>query len=1008
MKNQSRFLSSGWPKATTLLPVAVAALGLGFVSLTVAPPAAAAETAAQAPAQQGLVTIKGVVYGPDGEPLPGVLVSQKGTSYNTATNADGQYTLNVQAGGTIEYSYIGFKKVQWTAKAGTHDVTLEDDNTLDEVVVVGYGTVRKVDLAGSVAVLDDKQFSAQPVTSVSEVLQGRVSGVNVVSDGIPGGSVRITIRGANSINKSNEPLYVVDGLVRESGLDGINPDDIKSMQILKDASSTAIYGSRGANGVVIITTKKGSVGSGQLTLDVSYGWQKATKLPKQTSAQMYAQKLVEYGGIAEFDLQDYLNGTDKGIDWNDEVFGTGSVQNYKVVFSKGTEAAQFYVSGNYMKHEGIVLNSQHERYSARLSGSADVTKWLNASADISLSHGQGHGVGEFNMSGYNPLWIAFNSSPTMKMKNAEGVYNMDPYCTIQNNAVGVLKSPNQRRADIVNAHLDLRFKLLPGLTFTTSNGLDYYNFYGYGQTLKNESPTTVGGMSNNNNNRYLLQSSNNFTYINTFAEKHNLTATAVWEATKSQTRRMGIAGSNLSSESVGWWNVNNAANVTASNGFSEWSLLSGVGRVIYNYDNRYMLTGTIRADGSSRLSNKKWAWFPSVAAAWTISNEKFMESVSPVLNNLKLRASYGVIGNQDIAPYSTLSLMSQTTTYYGNNTPATGYWANLINDPNLKWERTHQVDVGLDFGFLNSRIDFTVDWYYKRTKDALLTTTLADYLGGSSYYVNAGEVSNTGIDLGINARIIEGGDWSWTTALNGSVLKNKVEKMTALDPILYSGSMQSIIVDASIIKEGEPIGTLYGFNWAGIDSEGYDTYYTADGKVTRNPASTDRVILGKSNPSFTMGWNNTVTYKNWSLNAFFTGQFGAKRINALRFARNSMIGNSRFVTDPDFWGEIGKTMPDPNVDNNQYIGNSSKWVEKADFFRLENITLGYDLRKAVTRFADIHLSFSVQNLFTITSYKGMNPASYSFGSSNQQWAQGIDTGTAPCPRTFTFGARFNF
>lgn len=515
-------------------------------------------------------------------------------------------------------------------------------------------------------------------------------------------------------------------------------------------------------------------------------------------------------------------------------------------------------------------------------------------------------------------------------------------------------------------------------------------------------------MGNSNMNRYLLQTSNNFTYINTFAEKHNLTATAVWEATKAETRRMNINGKNLTAESVGWWNVNNATTVTAGNGFTDWSLLSGVGRVIYNYDNRYMLTGTIRADGSSRLSNNKWSWFPSIAAAWTISNEKFMQGTADVLSNLKLRASYGVIGNQDIAPYSTLSLMSQTQTYYGTNSPVTGYWANIINDPNLKWERTHQVDVGVDVAFLNGRFDASIDWYYKRTKDALLTTSMADYLGGSSYYVNAGEVSNTGVDITLNGNIIQTADWNWTSSINVSFLKNKVEKMTALEPILYSGSMQSIIFDASIIKEGEPIGTLYGYQWVGIDAEGYDTYLDKDGNVTRSPASDDRVILGKSTPNCTLGWNNTVTWKNWSLNAFFTGAFGAKRINALRFARNSFIGNSRFVTDPDFWGEIGSTMPDPTVDNNQYIGTSSKWVEKADYFRLENVTLAYDFKKDVTRFADIHLYFSIQNLFTITGYKGCNPASYSYGEANQQWAQGVDTGTAPLPRTFTLGARFNF
>lgn len=1007
MKNFRQTQRKSVSRAYRALPLAI---GLGLVSLVAAPPAYA-EPVAQTQSSQ-LVTIQGVVTDAAGDPMPGVSVIQKGTTRGVTTDINGRYSLRVAPGSTVVFSSIGMQKQEWKAVDGTHNVQMADDNKLlDEVVVVGYGTVRKADLAGSVSVLDSKSFAEQPVTSVSEALQGRVAGVNVVSDGIPGGTVRINVRGSNSINKSNEPLYVVDGLVRESGLTGINPDDIQSMQILKDASSTAIYGSRGANGVVIITTKKGHEGRSQITLDVSYGWSNATRLPKQTSAKEYAEKLLEYSNEAqghEADLQGYLDGTDPGIDWNDAIFRTGSVQNYRVTFSKGTEKMQFYVSGGYMKHEGVIRNSQYERYNARLNGSADITDWLNVNADVSLSHGQGHGVGELNMSGYNPLWIAFNSSPTMQMKNADGVYLRDPYCTIQDNACSVIYSPNQRRADIVNGHLDLRFKILPGLTFTTSNGIDYYNFYSYSQSLSTASPTANTGMGNSNMNRYLLQTSNNFTYINTFAEKHNLTATAVWEATKAETRRMNINGKNLTAESVGWWNVNNATTVTAGNGFTDWSLLSGVGRVIYNYDNRYMLTGTIRADGSSRLSNNKWSWFPSIAAAWTISNEKFMQGTADVLSNLKLRASYGVIGNQDIAPYSTLSLMSQTQTYYGTNSPVTGYWANIINDPNLKWERTHQVDVGVDVAFLNGRFDASIDWYYKRTKDALLTTSMADYLGGSSYYVNAGEVSNTGVDITLNGNIIQTADWNWTSSINVSFLKNKVEKMTALEPILYSGSMQSIIFDASIIKEGEPIGTLYGYQWVGIDAEGYDTYLDKDGNVTRSPASDDRVILGKSTPNCTLGWNNTVTWKNWSLNAFFTGAFGAKRINALRFARNSFIGNSRFVTDPDFWGEIGSTMPDPTVDNNQYIGTSSKWVEKADYFRLENVTLAYDFKKDVTRFADIHLYFSIQNLFTITGYKGCNPASYSYGEANQQWAQGVDTGTAPLPRTFTLGARFNF
>lgn len=514
-------------------------------------------------------------------------------------------------------------------------------------------------------------------------------------------------------------------------------------------------------------------------------------------------------------------------------------------------------------------------------------------------------------------------------------------------------------------------------------------------------------MSNSNTNRWLLQSSNNFTYINTFADKHNLTATVVWEATKSNTRGMGISGSNLVSESVEWYNVAAAATRDASNSYSEWSLLSGVGRVIYNFDNRYMLTGTLRADGSSRTSQNKWCWFPSIAAACTVSNESFFEALKPTINNLKFRTSYGVIGNQDIAPFSTLALLSQTTTYYGTNNGVTGYWANKTATPNLKWEKTKQFDLGLDVSLFNSRLDLSIDWYYKRTSDALLNTTNPGYLGGQSYLVNAGEVSNTGFDFSINAGIIRGGEWTWNTAINASILRNRVEKMTTAEPILYSGSMQSIVNQASIIKEGEAIGSLYGFRWAGIDSDGYDTYYTADGEVTRNPTMDDRAVLGKATPNFTLGWNNTVTWRNWSLNAFFNSAFGAKRLNVLRYAMCSMIGNSRMFTSPDALTGMGKDMPDPRVSNNQYIGNSTKWLEKADYFRLENITLGYDLKKDVAKFADIHLQFSIQNLFTITGYKGINPASYSFGGASE-WQQGIDVGTNPCPRTFTFGARFSF
>ena len=956
---------------------------------------------------------KGVVADAVGEPIIGASIVVKGTTNGTVSDYDGYFVLDgVKMGDVLRISYVGYQTqdVKWNGSP-LNIVLKEDAQALDEVVVIGYGAVRKADMAGAVSVMDNKAFKAQPITQVSDALQGRVAGVNVVSDGIPGGSVKIRIRGTNSINKSNEPLYVVDGMVRESGLEGINPEDIQSMQILKDASSTAIYGSRGANGVVIITTKSGVKGQSSITFDTSFGFSEATRLPEKMNAQTYAQALVDYNGISELDVASYIDGSNPGVDYIDEMFRTGLVQNYKLVFSKGTDGLQAYVSGNYMNQEGTIEKSSYERYAAKANLKAKMTDWLDLTLDFNASRSIGKGIGGLELSGANPLWVAFNYSPSMELLDEQGNYNYDPYSSIQNNPLGIVRDNQQeRRRDVVSGHVDLRFQIVDGLTFTTSNGIDYYNNTSYGFSPLKINSNGSNSMSNNNQQRVLLQSSNNFTYDNTWNE-HHLTATAVWEATMSDTRSMGISGQNIQVESVGWWNVANALTRNASNGYSDWSMLSGVGRVIYNYDNRYMFTGTFRADGSSRFTNNKWGYFPSVAFAWTASNEKFMEKVSHIISNLKLRTSYGVIGNQDIAPYSTLALMSQTTTYFGSNTGVTGYWANTLATPDIKWEKTNQFDIGFDLGLWDNRLTLSFDYFDKRTTDALLSTSLPNYLGGTSYLINAGEVSNKGIDFTISADVFRTNDFEWTASLNGTYLKNKVVKLTAQEPRLYSGVMPGICDDGTnIITEGEAIGSFYGYRWAGIDADGYDTYYKSDGSTTRNPEpTTDRVVLGHSTPDFTLGWNNSLRYKNWSLNAFFNSSFGAKRLNVLRFAMNEMIGNSRMFIEAGHIEGIGTLWTDPSrTENNVTKANSSKYLENADYFRCENISLSYNIPKSWAEFADILLSFSVQNLFTVTGYKGSNPAGFSFSSSAGDQATGVDTGTSPAPRTWTLGARFTF
>ena len=956
--------------------------------------------------------VTGVIVDASGEPLIGVSVVEKGNKTNGAvTDIDGKFVINVPANSSLVVSYVGYK-TQEVAVAGKHNINVtlkEDAEMLNDVVVIGYGVVKKADLAGSVAVMDNKAFKDQPITQASDALNGRMAGVNVASDGIPGGSVKIRVRGSNSITKSNDPLYVVDGMVRESGLDGINPEDIQSMQVLKDASSTAIYGSRGANGVVIVTTKTGKKGESRITFDASYGFSKATKLPKMMSTKAYAQALVDYNGKKESDVKDYLDGTNPGIDWVDMMFRTGQTQNYKLVFTKGTDGMQSYISANYMKNEGTLEGSQYERFAAKANVKTSLTKWLDVTVDLNASRGVGKGVASLPGTTSNPLWIAFNSSPAMNMFDKNGNYAQDEYCTIEPNAYGMLVgNKSERRNDVFNGHIDLQFNILPGLTFTSSNGFDYLNNYNYSLNSGKVARNHRIDMGNYNMQRTLLQTTNNLTYMNSWGD-HHLTATGVWEATKSTTTNMRITGENLTTELVGWWNAENARKQKIANGYSNWALLSGVGRVMYNFADRYMVTGTFRADGSSRFSNNKWGYFPSIAGAWTVSNEKFMENTRDVISNLKLRASYGIIGNQDIDPYSTLALLKTTNTYYGVGDASVGYLLDRIATPDIKWEKTKQFDLGVDLGLFNNRLELSLDYFNKQTSDALLSTTTSNAFGGFTYMSNLGKVANQGLDITLNARVIETKDFQWQTSLNGTYLKNEVKKLTDKQKVIHTGSFQSVVTDPCVIMEGEALGSFFGQEWAGIDDEGYDTYWSTNDAgervAVRNPKETDRKILGKSTPDFTLGWNNTVSYKNWSLNAFFNSAFGVQRLNALRFAMNSKIGNSRMFTDADFLKEIGKTMPNPNVANNNYIGASSKWVENANYFRCENITLAYDMPKSMTKFADIRLSFSVQNLFTITNYKGSNPAGY---NGDGDTTGGIDCGTYPTPRTFTFGARFNF
>lgn len=979
--------------------------------------------------QKDTRTITGTVRDAMG-PVTGANIIVKGTTHGCITDLDGKFSLdNVPVSGIIQISYIGYLPQEIKVEdQGTFNIVLQEDNqSLDEVVVIGYGAVRKADLAGSVSVLDSKSFKDQPITQVSDALQGRVSGVQVQSSGVPGGTVKIRIRGSGSINRSNDPLYVIDGIVRESGLTGLNPEDIQSMQILKDASSTAIYGSRGANGVVMITTKTGKANTRQIMFDAQVGVGTVAKRYDTLNPSEFATLYNTYRAntFSQDQLNAFQNGT-AGTDWLDEIFQNGVTQDYKLTLSGGSDKIQYLISGNYVGQDGVVKENTNKRYQARANITSQITDWLHLTADVNASHNVKRSA-DFSAAKSNIVNIAMNYAPVLGIMNDDGTYMRDPYSAItQLNPVGLLNEQiGESMRDIVNAHLDLKFDILPGLTFTTSNGIDYNDVKNYSFATKKVSSSS--SMGNNDSYRMTLQTTNNLTYSGKWGG-HALTATAVYEATQSEYRYMNISGNNLMTESVGWWNAEMASSRNATNDYSKWALMSGVGRVMYNYKDRYMLTGTIRADGSSKFFNDKWGWFPSIAAAWSMSNEDFMQNQT-VIQDLKIRASYGVIGSQAIDPYETLGLMSKAMYSFGGNSYYTGYWiGQTVATPNLSWERTHQLDLGLDFSTLNHRLSVSLDYFNKRTKDGLLKRTIPNYDGGGSYWVNAAEISNRGIDFSINATIFDRPDFSWTTAFNGTYLKNEVKDLAGLEFLPGANIASGMFSTDGItrVEVGQPIGAFYGYEWKGLE-EIYDDKgqleTVRDAFVDRNNDdvidSKDRTFIGKAIPDFTLGWNNSLHWKNWDLNVFFTGSFGADRFNMVRYTGTSMTGDFAFITLKEYLNDnyntkgLSARYPSVNVTGNNYqaAATSTKYLEKANYFRLDNISLSYNLPKSVSKFADLRFTFSCQNLFTITSYKGMDPAGISFvdtGTGSMDTNDGIDLGAYPLTRSYTFGLRMNF
>ena len=952
------------------------------------------------------VTITGTVINVEGEAVVGATVILKGhTGRGTATDVNGKYSITVPQGSTLIISFMGYeeKEVELQPDISDYLTTLNEAQTrINDVVIVGYGEIKKSDLTGSVSVVGERSFYDQPVKNVSEILQGRSSGVEVTTiSGMPGASTKVRVRGTTSINKSSDPLYVIDGIISTSGLDGINPQDIASMQILKDASSTSVYGSRGANGVVLITTRSGQSGDARILFSTKIGVSDVRKNYNLLSPYEYALALNDIRGagtISDEDVELYRLGI-KGIDWVDLMTRTAITQDYNLSIAGGSEKVRYMVSGNLLDQEAITIDSKYMRYGLRANIEADVKPWLTLITKFngSILH-QKNGA---------PNWFhVLNYSPTMELKDLNsGIYNKDPYNILSNNPYGVIKETDSDSYSYnVNANAGLIFHIVKGLKLSVQGGYDFDYAPSYSFVSSRVASGATNSMSNASALHQYWQNTNNLTYSNTFG-RHTLAATAVFELSRTTDTRMSISGSGLSNESVGYWDVTNAATRNESNSYTQSSLMSGILRVNYDYGKRYFFTAAVRADGSSKFQrDHRWGFFPSAAVAWDIAAENFMKS-QDVVSQLKLRASFGITGNEGISAYNTLGMLSSTSYGWGTSTGYTGYWGNTFASPDLTWEETTQWDVGLDATIHGINISF--DWFRKDTENLLFQKQVPHYNGGGTYWVNQGALMNTGYEFSLNTFVIDRAV-KWETTANVSYITNEVVDLAGNDFVL-TANYSDLGGPMQIMKPGYPLGSFYVYEWLGFDDAGANIYRKADGSTTITPTSEDLVIRGNATPKWLVGWNNSIIWRNLSLNIFFYGAFDYDRLNISRFTTASMSGGSRFITLRDAyfngWDYVenksdAKYASVKNTDNKSYA-NTTFWLEDASFIKLKNVTISYTIPRHITRFADIQLSVSAQDIFTFTKYKGMDPEVYSS-------YEGLDYGAYPVPRTITFGLKLTF
>ena len=975
-------------------------------------------------------TISGTVTDMTGLPVIGAaVIDVQDRTSGSLTDVDGNFSLNVSPGSSIEISFMGYKTV--TVPVGEKDfisVVLEDDTEfLEEVVVVGYGTVRKRDLTGAVSSVGSRDLKDSPVTNVGQALQGKVSGVYIVDAAKPGDNVSIKIRGLGTINDS-DPLVVIDGVPTDLGLSSLNTADIDRIDVLKDASATAIYGSRGANGVVMVTTKRGSTGDGKVNVSANWAMQNVAYVPEMLNAAEYAaysNDMLVAGGLSANPQWSNPASLGEGTDWLDEMFQTGFMQNYTVSYSGGSEKAHYYVSGGFMDQTGTVKTIGYRRFTFQNNNDAQVLKWLKFTNNITFSTDSKTG-------GSYSVTDAMNALPTQPVKNADGSWsgpdgNAYWYGDVRNPIGTLYTNDNKTTGYNFLANISAEITFTKWLKFKSTFGYDAKLWFNDNMTYAYPyKPTPVEETTRyqDSNKAFTYLWDNYVTFDHTFKGKHYLNIMAGSSAQWNRNSAFNGTKGGFLFDSV--HEFDNGTTTKALGGSSsDWAMLSFMARANYSYDDRYLLTVTFRRDGSSRFGpNHRWGNFPSASAAWRISQEPWFPGKgdgSFIINDLKLRAGYGVTGNDKIGSYAYIQTYNTGSYIFGDEVVTT-LMAKTMANPSIHWEEVRQANIGIDLSMWNSRLNLSLDGYIKNTADMLVKAAIpitSGYEDTSTTYTNAGKVSNRGFEVTLNSVNFDGagGGFRWETSVTATYNRNKIVSLNSDTPLYQNETGGAYI---TMQRNGLPINVFYGYvtdglfqTQAEVDSHAFQEASTAPGDIRFKDLNNDgvineddRTVIGDPNPDWLFSMVNTFSWKGFDLSVYLQGVAGNDIFNANSISNEGMSSAHNQTASVKYrWVGYGTSTVMPRAvygDPNHNSRISDRFVEDGSYLRLKNITLSYTFPAKWTQKISIEnarIYLSCENVATLTRYSGFDP---------EVGINGIDGNRYPVSRTFSLGVNFNF